>query len=77
MIEFIFYGIIGAYYITFFSSVAHAEYKDSQKDHRKIALEYDEMSREDPGIVMFLESELVNIRGNKLPTIIEEKVFEV
>ena len=80
MIEYIIYSFIIIYYVGFCGAVAYVSCKEYQEERRQRMREYEELSREDPGIEMFLESEYENRRGQRLEPIKEEdeeKVFDI
>jgi len=84
MIEYIFYSFMFIYYTGFCGAVAYVSYKEYQEERRQRIREYEELSREDPGIEMFLESEYENrfrLKGRQLEPIREEedeeKVFDI
>ena len=82
MIEYIVYSFMFIYYAGFCGAVAYVSYKEYQEERRQRIREYEELSREDPGIEMFLESEYENrFRRRQLEPIIEEddeeKVFDI
>jgi len=81
MIEYIVYSFIFIYYAGFCSAVAYVSCKEYQEERRQRMREYEELSRENPGIEMFLESDYANrFRGQRLEPIREEneeKVFDI
>lgn len=82
MIEYIFYSLIFIYYAGFCGAVAYVSCKEYQEERRQRMREYEELSRENPGIEMFFESEYANrFRGRRLEPIKEEaneeKVFDI
>ena len=83
MIEYIFYSVMFIYYAGFCCTVAYVSCKEYQEERRQRMREYEELSREDPGIEMFLESEYENRgrRQRRLEPIMEEeeeeKVFDM
>jgi len=80
MIEYIIYSFIFMYYAGFCGAVAYVSCKEYQEELRQRMIEYEELSRENPGIEMFLESEYENRRGQRLDPIreeYEEKVFDI
>ena len=82
MIEYIIYSFIILYYVGFCGAVAYVSCKEYQEERRQRMREYEELSREDPGIEMFLESDYANrFRGRRLEPIkeedSEEKVFDI
>jgi len=80
MIEYIIYSFIFIYYVGFCGAVAYVSCKEYQEERRQRMREYEELSREDPGIEMFLESEYENRgRRQRLEPIMEEeeKVFDM
>ena len=71
-------------YVGFCGAVAYVSCKEYQEERRQRMREYEELSREDPGIEMFLESEYENRGrgGRQLEPIMEEeeeeeKVFDM
>ena len=82
MIEYILYSLMVIYYGGFCGTVVYVCCKEYQEERRQRIREYEELSREDPGIEMFLESEYANrFRGRRLEPIKEEdneeKVFDI
>ena len=78
MIEYIVYSFIFIYYAGFCGAVAYVSCKEYQEERRQLMREYEELSRENPGIEMFIESEYEN-RRQRLEPIREEdeeKVFD-
>ena len=75
MIEYFFYSFMFIYYVGFCGAVAYVSCKEYQEERRQRIREYEELSREDPGIEMFLESEYANRgrRGRRLEPIMEEE----
>jgi len=76
---YIFGGFIISYYLTFCGAVAYVSYKEYREERRQLMREYEELSLENPGIEMFLESEYEN-RTQRLQPIREEdeeKVFDI
>jgi hypothetical protein len=72
-------GFIISYYLTFCGAVAYVSCKEYQEERRQLMREYEELSRENPGIEMFIESEYEN-RRQRLEPIMEEdeeKVFDI
>ena len=79
MIEYIVYSFIFIYYAGFCGAVAYVSCKEYQEERRQLMREYEELSRENPGIEMFIESEYEN-RRQRLEPIMEEdeeKVFDI
>ena len=79
MWEYIIGGFIISYYLTFCGALAYVSCKEYQEERRQLMREYEELSRENPGIEMFLESEYEN-RRQRLEPIREEdeeKVFDI
>jgi hypothetical protein len=79
MIEYIVYSFIFIYYAGFCGAVAYVSCKEYQEERRQLMREYEELSRENPGIEMFIESEYEN-RRQRLEPIREEdeeKVFDI
>ena len=75
MIEYIFYAIVGAYYVSFCVALAHAEYKDRRNEHNKRMREFQNLADQNTlQIEMFLERDTSNRR---LEPIIEESEFSV
>ena len=80
MIEYIIYSFIFMYYAGFCGTVAYVSCKEYQEERRQRMIEYEELSRENPGIEMFFESEYENRRRQRLEPIREEdeeKVFDI
>ena len=83
MIEYIFFSFMFIYYAGFCGAIAYVSCKEYQEERRQRIREYEELSHEDPGIEMFLESEYENRgrRGRRLEPIMEqeeeEKVFDI
>jgi len=84
MIEYIFYSFMFIYYVGFCGAVAYVSCKEYQEERRQRIREYEELSRQDPGVEMFLESDYANRfrRGRQLEPIREEeeeeeKVFDI
>ena len=78
MIEYIVYSFIFIYYAGFCGAVAYVSCKEYQEERQQLMREYEELSRENPGIEMFIESEYEN-RRQRLEPIREEdeeKVFD-
>jgi len=77
---YIFYGFIITYYVTFCVAISYDMCQEYQEEQRQRRLEYEQISNQDPGIEMYLESEYANRQNNRLPPITEEiegeKVFE-
>ena len=72
-------GFIISYYLTFCGALAYVSCKEYQEERRQLMREYEELSRENPGIEMFIESEYEN-RRQRLEPIREEdeeKVFDI
>ena len=71
------------YYVGFCGAIAYVSCKEYQEERRQRIREYEELSREDPGVEMFLESEYENrFRRRQLEPIREEeeeeeKVFDI
>ena len=66
------------YYAGFCGAVAYVSCKEYQEERQQLMREYEELSRENPGIEMFIESEYEN-RRQRLEPIREEdeeKVFD-
>ena len=79
MIEYIVYSFIFIYYAGFCGAVAYVSCKEYQEERQQLMREYEELSRENPGIEMFIESEYEN-RRQRLEPIREEdeeKVFDI
>ena len=79
MWEYIIGGFIISYYLTFCGALAYVSCKEYQEERRQLMREYEELSRENPGIEMFIESEYEN-RRQRLEPIREEdeeKVFDI
>jgi len=79
MWEYIIGGFIISYYLTFCGALAYVSCKEYQEERRQLMREYEELSRENPGIEMFIESEYEN-RRQRLEPIMEEdeeKVFDI
>jgi len=82
MIEYIVYSFIFIYYTGFCGAVAYVSCKEYQEERRQRIRDYEELSRENPGVEMFFESDYANrFRGRPLEPIMEddnvEKVFDV
>jgi hypothetical protein len=83
MIEYIIYSFIFIYYAGFCGAVAYVSCKEYQEERRQRMREYEELSRENPGIEMFFESDYANRHriGHRLEPIREEdgeeKVFDI
>jgi hypothetical protein len=74
MWDYIIGGFVISYYLSFCYAVAYVSYKEYQEERRQRILEYEELSRENPGIEMFFESEYANRRGRLDP--ISEEITE-
>jgi hypothetical protein len=75
-------GFIISYYLTFCGALAYVSCKEYQEERRQLMREYEELSRENPGIEMFSESDYANrSSGQRLEPIVadddEEKVFDI
>ena len=79
MIEYIVYSFIFIYYTGFCGAVAYVSCKEYQEERRQRIRDYEELSRENPGVEMFFESEYANRRGRLDPISeeITEKVFDI
>jgi hypothetical protein len=91
MIEYIIYTFIFIYYAGFCGAVAYVSCKEYQEERRQRIREYDELSRENPGIEMYTESHYMQqqqnyanrfiVREERLESIKEddneEKVFDI